>query len=37
MGSIKLIGAFFTGEVGKICSYVIIEVRKHEFPKDYRI
>jgi hypothetical protein len=35
--SIELIGASFSGKVGKIYSYVVIEVRKHESPKDYRI
>ena len=37
VGSVELIGASFGGEVGKICSCVVVEVRKHESPKDYRI
>jgi hypothetical protein len=37
VGSVKLIGASFNGEIGKICSCIIIKVRKHESPKDYRI
>jgi hypothetical protein len=35
--SVKLIEASFGGKISKICSCVVIEVRKHESPKDYRI
>jgi hypothetical protein len=37
VGSIELIGASFSGKIDKIYSCVIVEVRKHESPKDYRI
>jgi hypothetical protein len=37
VGSVELIEVSFGSKVGKICSCVIIEVRKHESPNDYRI
>jgi hypothetical protein len=37
VGSVELIEASFGGEVGKICSCVVVEVRKHESTNDYRI
>jgi hypothetical protein len=37
VGSVELIGASFGREVGKICSCVVVEVRKHESTNDYRI